>query len=257
MSKWKNWKKRLKTAEGHRAVVFLIAGILISSGLYFGNYNIPGTEQGIERGVEEYLRFDVQILDQVKEGRGMVVTFVTEAEDGDKPNMGGTVTLKRGINFLWLPMNASYSNLHDVVSTKPFSDYRMIKPEEHAVLYVLDCPEGIASWEMDYYDPVAYNSSGDINLLTMEGEITEKHFVRYIEDPINWNYIHEVRCYDRDGNQMDGTYSDRPRAEDGGFSKGTAEVGLWDAICGFILLAGFLISRGLWVSAGVVIGDET
>ncbi|MBQ8563833.1 MAG: hypothetical protein IJ443_08105, partial [Firmicutes bacterium] len=128
--------------------------------------------------------------------------------------------------------------------------------KEHTALYILDCPDEIASWEMDYYDPVAYTSSGDINLLTMEGTIAETHFALSIEEPINWNYIHEVRCYDADGNQVDSTYSDRPRAEEGAFGKGTAEVGFWDGLCMFILLAGFLISRGLWISAGVVIDDE-
>lgn len=42
-------------------------------------------------------------------------------------------------------------------------------------------PESVGSWEMDYYDPVAYAENGTMKLLTMSGERQGAHFAQVLD----------------------------------------------------------------------------
>ncbi len=250
MKKWIDWKRTLRTPAGRRAAVVLLVCCFLSGALYTANYNIVGSEEGIARAAAEYVGKDIIVLDQVQKGNGMVVTFV---EDEEVPDLGGTVTFKRGVNFLWLPMSANYGTFHDVIETRTFSDYRLLRQKEHTVVYALDVPLNISAWAMDYYDPVAYEEDGEITMLTMEGEVPAKHFAKYVDQPIDWGYIHETHCYDAGGREVDNTYSDRQIENNGGTGKGTAEVGFWDGLCLVIFLGGLLLAKAILAAEG---GDE-
>lgn len=247
MSKWNNWKQKLKTAEGIMAMVLLIPALLLSGGLYTAMYNVPGTEEAIADAAADYLEMDITVLDQVKKGRGMVVTFMTDEEAS---NIGGTVTFKRGLTFLWMPVSASWGPLDYIVDTKVFSDYRLLKPQDHTVVYALDCPEGTASWSIDYYDPVAYTERGEINLLTMEGNFEGTHFAQYVEEAIDWGYIHDRKYFDEKGKETENSHANETPGNGWGSSRTTAEIGLWEGICFIILLLGVLGTKSLLKQAG-------
>lgn len=251
MKKWKDWKEAMKTPAGRRAAVTVLVCCFLSGALYTANYTIPGNEEAIAEAAAEYVGKDIKVLDRVQKGNGMVVTFV---EDEEVPDLGGTVTFKRGVNFLWLPMSANYGTFHDVIESKTFSDYGLLGAKEHTVVYALDAPQNISSWSMDYYDSVAYEEDGDITLLTMEGDVPAKHFAQYVEEPIDWGYIHETHCYDASGQEVDNTYSDRQIENQGGTGKGTAEVGFWDGLCLVIFLGGLLLGKSILKAEG---GDRS
>lgn len=216
--------------------------ILLATGFYTLNYHTPHTPEALQKATADFVEKDVELVDQLQVKNGMLITW----RAAENPTAGGVIAFKRGWNGLWLVMHAEYNDALSFAGQTDFSDYGLLRPQQHTAVYSLRANPDYAACEIDYYDAAAYEKDGTMVKKTAHVTFTGEHSLS-LQPYMPLHYTAGWRMLNEEGKVVDeGDWMLSKGSGEDSWSKTAAETDLIDSGFALILLLGFFATKKLW-----------
>ena len=244
------------------ALAFLLCLFCIVR-LYAMTFPYANTAKGLQRAVEDYVPSPddtgatqgiapdspLRVIGSAVQGQFLYVAYAADNAD----HVHGILTMKRGINGKYRPMNASESPFPYTVGVWTGNLWTNSDADNKYFFLAGDGCQDIASVRLSFY----VWTSGDAASTTAEKTfaVTEPDFLWIYEGKsfaeelgistgeTNGIFTNEVVLLDKDGNDVTDQYRDETVSDNWSSSKSTAEASLIYVYMGIVAVVGIVVVK--------------